>query len=104
MHYELIWSSATELRERMARGELSSMELVEACLARIDQLDGQLRAFVFVDREGALEAARHADARVSRGESLGPLHGLPIAVKDDLWVKGMPATTGSLIFARFMPS
>jgi Asp-tRNA(Asn)/Glu-tRNA(Gln) amidotransferase A subunit family amidase len=104
MQDELIWSSAIELRERIGRGELSSVDLIKACRARINRLDARLRAFVFVDEARALESARRADAAVDRGEALGPLHGLPIAVKDDLWVKGMPATTGSLIFRRFIPS
>jgi Asp-tRNA(Asn)/Glu-tRNA(Gln) amidotransferase A subunit family amidase len=104
MSDELIWSSAIDLRSRMARGELSPVALVEACLARIDRLDAALRAFVFVDREGALAAARRAEAAVKQGARLGPLHGLPVAVKDDLWVQGMAATTGSLIFSRFVPS
>jgi Asp-tRNA(Asn)/Glu-tRNA(Gln) amidotransferase A subunit family amidase len=104
MDRDLIWSTATELRERIGRGDLSPVALVEASLARIDQLDGQLRAFVTVDCEGARAAARQAEEDVRRGVPLGPLHGLPVAVKDDLWAAGMPATTGSLIFARFVPS
>lgn len=104
MSESLIWMSAIELRDRMARGELSSVALVEACLARIDELDSTLRAFVHVNRVGALTAARHADEKLRRGEEPGPLHGIPVAIKDDMWAEGMPATAGSLIFSRFIPS
>lgn len=104
MEESLAWASATRLRELVARDEVSPVEIIEACLARIDRLDPKLHAFVTVDREGAREAARRAEADVRSGARLGPLHGVPIAIKDDLWVAGMPATAGSLIFARFVPS
>lgn len=96
--------SAIELRDRMVRGELTATALLEACLARIDALDATLRAFVHVDRVGARAAARQADEKLRRGEEPGPLHGIPVAIKDDMWVEGMPATAGSLIFSRFIPS
>lgn len=101
---ELNWRTATELRALIGRSELSPVDLVHACLAQIDRLDPDLHAFVIVDREGALEAARQAEAAVRRGEPLGPLHGIPVAIKDDVWAKGLPATLGSLLFARFVPS
>lgn len=104
MSQSLIWMSAVELRGRMVRGELSAVTLLEACLARIDELDSTLRAFVHLDRESALAAARDADEKLARGEEPGLLHGIPVAVKDDVWVEGMPATAGSLIFSRFVPS
>jgi len=100
----LIWKSATELRDLIAHGDLSPVDLVQACLDRIDALDARLRAFIFVDREGALAAAQAAEDAVRSGGRLGPLHGIPVACKDDIWVRGMPATAGSLIFSNFVPS
>lgn len=101
---DLNWTSATTLRGMIGRGELSPVDLVQACLAQIDRLDPTLRAFVTVDRDGALAAAHLAETEVRDGKILGPLHGIPIAVKDDMWAKGLPATLGSLIFAKFVPS
>src|SRR5882724_8109629 len=98
------WASATKLRESIGRGEFSPVDLVQACLAQIDRLDPMLHAFVTVDRAGALAAARQAEADIRNGAPLGPLHGIPVAIKDDMWVKGLPATLGSLIFANFVPS
>lgn len=98
------WLSAVEIRERIARRECSAVVVTATCLDRIEQLDPHLRAFVSVDREGALKAAAALDAAQAAGEPCGPLHGVPVAVKDDLWVEEMPATCGSLLFADFRPS
>lgn len=103
MSEDLRWGSAIETRELILRGEVTAREVVEACLSRIDRLDPVLRAFVALDREGALEAADAADEALARGEAVGPLHGVPVAIKDDLWVRGMPAACGSLLFAKFRP-
>ena len=100
----VLWSTASELRDRIGRGEQSVVALVEACLAQINALDGRLHAFLHVDGEGALAVARQADEAVRQGMRLGPLHGIPIAIKDDVWVAGMPATAGSMIFSNFVPS
>lgn len=101
---DLNWTSATKLREMVGSGAVSVVAIVRACLAQIDRLDAELHAFITVDREGALSAAERADAAVRSGGKLGPLHGIPVALKDDLWAAGMPATMGSLLFAKFVPS
>lgn len=94
---------ATELASHLKAGALSSEALVAACLTRIDALDGQLRAFVTVDAEGALAAARAADAIQTKGGDLPPLHGLPVAIKDVTATKGLRTTQGSTIHAETVP-
>jgi aspartyl-tRNA(Asn)/glutamyl-tRNA(Gln) amidotransferase subunit A len=78
-------------------------ELLQDCLARIARSNAALGAFVHLDEEGAAEAARAADERQMAGARLGPLDGVPVAVKDNLWVKGMPARWGSRMWASFSP-
>lgn len=93
--------SATRLLELLDRREITSVELVEASLARIEALDPQLNAFVSLDRERAVEQARNSDRRRAASPastSLGRLEGLPIAVKDLTDVEGFPTTQGSLLF------
>ncbi len=87
--------AATALR----RGELSAVELVEACLERIERWDGQYQAFNLVREEAALEHARAADASSSRG----PLAGIPLAIKDNYFTAGVPTTANSFIFEGFTP-
>jgi len=73
------------------------------CLQRIETLDDRIHAFLHVDREGAVEAAREWDARYARGDDLPPLAGLPVAVKDIICTAGMPTTCGSRILAGWVP-
>ncbi|MEZ5906186.1 MAG: amidase family protein [Geminicoccaceae bacterium] len=87
---------ATELAARIARRELSPVEVVAASLARLDETEPTLNAFVAVDRDGARAAAVRAEQAVRAGETLGPLHGVPVSVKDLIDVAGLPARYGSL--------
>jgi Asp-tRNA(Asn)/Glu-tRNA(Gln) amidotransferase A subunit family amidase len=96
--------SARRLAELIRAGTVSPVEVVEAHLERIVELDPVLHAFITVAAERALAEARSAQEKVARGEPLGPLHGVPIALKDEAWTKGMPATGGSLLFKKFVPS
>src|SRR5690606_25113007 len=91
------------LRDSMASGALSPVEVMDTFLARIDRLEPELHAFVTVDAEGALGQARRAEEAIRAGASLGPLHGVPVAVKDNLWAAGMPTTSGSALFADDVP-
>lgn len=100
----LQWISATDTRTLITEGRASALEVTQACLDRIDRLDPTLKAFTFIDREGAVRAAKAADAALASGAVPGPLHGVPVAIKDDLWVRDMPASGGSLVFANFRPS
>ncbi|MEP1443238.1 MAG: amidase [Hyphomicrobiales bacterium] len=95
--------SATEASEKIRQGWLTSVELTTACLNRIEETDGQLKAWVHVDREGALARAEELDKLRFAGKPLGPLHGLPVALKDIIDAKGMTAELGSPIFKGRMP-
>jgi aspartyl-tRNA(Asn)/glutamyl-tRNA(Gln) amidotransferase subunit A len=90
---------AALVRER----QVSPVELVRAYLDRIDRFDGRLRAYITVTADAALEAARRAEQAVTRGEALGPLHGVPFAVKDQLATRGVRTTAGSRILAAHVP-
>jgi aspartyl-tRNA(Asn)/glutamyl-tRNA(Gln) amidotransferase subunit A len=87
--------SAAELSDLLASREASSVQVVEAHLDRIAAVDGEIHAFLHVDAEGALAAAREIDARRAAGEQLPTLAGVPIAVKDVVTTKGLPTTAGS---------
>jgi len=95
--------SATELTSLLASGELSSVELTRAYLDRIAAHDEAVKAFVHVDAEGALARAKEIDARRARGETIGRLGGLPVAVKDLLCTRGELTTCASRMLARFKP-
>lgn len=95
--------SATAMAARLAEGSVTPLALLEDSLARIGRSNAELGAFVHVDAEGATEAARAAAARQAAGTRLGPLDGIPVAVKDNLWVAGMPAHWGSRMWADFTP-
>lgn len=93
---ELNRLDATELASRIARREVSPLEVVDAALARLDDTEPALNAFTAVDADGARLAARAAEMAVMRGDALGPLHGVPVSVKDLIDVAGLPARYGSL--------
>lgn len=92
--------SALDLRNAIATKQVSPVEVVNATLARIDRLDPQLNCFVTVTADLALENARHAEQAVMRGDVLGPLHGLPISVKDLISMSGVRQTFGSRAMAE----
>jgi aspartyl-tRNA(Asn)/glutamyl-tRNA(Gln) amidotransferase subunit A len=100
---DLVFLGATQLAALVRDKQLSPVELVNAYLARIDRLDGRLRAYITVCRESALAAARRAEDAVTRGESLGVLHGIPFAVKDQFATRGVRTTAGSRILADNIP-
>jgi len=96
---ELIFLSAGSMAEQIQRKKLSPVELLEAHLARIEKLNPQLNAFVQLDAEGARCQARLAEAAVTRGESLRPLHGVPISIKSSIDVAGMHCEAGTKLRA-----
>ena len=96
---DLVWLGAAEAAELIRAKRLSPTDLVQAYLDRIDRLDGTLHAYIAVCREEALAAARMAERVIVRGDAMGPLHGVPIAVKDQFHARGMPTTAGSRVLA-----
>ncbi len=99
----LCFTPATELATAIRDRRLSPVELVDAVLARIAALNPQLRAYLTVTDEGARRAARAAEAAVMRGDPLGPLHGIPVGIKDLTYTAGIRTTRGSLLYEHFVP-
>ncbi|XTZ13319.1 Asp-tRNA(Asn)/Glu-tRNA(Gln) amidotransferase subunit GatA [Micromonospora echinospora] len=95
--------TAADLAGLVASGETSAVEVTRAHLDRIAAVDERVHAFLHVDTEGALAAARAVDERRAAGEELGPLAGVPVAVKDVLTTKGVPTTVGSKILEGWRP-
>ena len=95
-------ATAHELSARLQQGEITARQLVEAALDRIGSIDGQINAFISVDPEGALARADDIDQRRAAGADLGPLAGIPLALKDVLCVRGGRTTCGSKILEHFI--
>ena len=89
--------------EALERRELSSLELVDACIGRIEARNGAINAVVAKDYERARDAARAADDARASGTSLGALHGVPMTVKDSLQTAGLVTTSGSPTLRNFIP-
>ena len=96
--------TASAAAAAIARGDVSSEDLVRACLARIAAREPLIRAFAHVDIEGAIAAGRDADKAVLLADGpLGPLHGVPFAVKDVIETQGVPTRHNSLIYKNYVP-
>src|SRR5262245_57605203 len=94
--------SATEAAKLIRAGKLRSEDLVKALCDQIENKK-DLGAFISFDREAALKAARAADADAAKGKFKGPLHGVPLVVKDNIHVAGFPNTAGTLALKDFRP-
>jgi Asp-tRNA(Asn)/Glu-tRNA(Gln) amidotransferase A subunit family amidase len=100
---ELTSLSAVEMAAGIQRRKFSPVDLVEAHLSRIDHLNPRLNAFVTVDREGAREAAKDAEAALERGDTLGVLHGVPLTIKSSIDVAGYRCEAGTPLRAGNIP-
>ena len=97
-------NSLSDACRRIKSGEFSSVQVTEALLARIEALEGELRAFAMVTADEALKAAEARDGERRSGVPLGLLHGVPVAVKDLLWTAGLPTASGTRVMADFVPA
>jgi aspartyl-tRNA(Asn)/glutamyl-tRNA(Gln) amidotransferase subunit A len=100
------WSrwTAWDTAEAVRRGEVSALELTQVALAAVAAVDGPVHAWLRLDERGALAAARAVDSARARGESLGPLAGVPTALKDNFVTAGLETTAGSRMLAGWVPS
>ncbi len=95
--------TASALRPKLAKGEVQAGELVEACLARIAERDGEVEAWAFLNPDFARAQARSADEYRASGRPIGPLHGLPVGIKDIIDTKGVPTENGTPLDAGRRP-
>jgi amidase len=98
----MLFQSAVETATRLRRGEISSRELTELLLAHIDAVNPAVNAVVELRREFALRAAAEADEALARGDEVGPLHGIPMTVKDSFNVAGLHTTWGNPAFSHYV--
>ena len=100
---EICYLTAREIRDKIRNRDLSAVEVMEAHLAQIEKVNPTVNAIVTLHPDRALDGAKAADAAIANGEALGPLHGLPTAVKDLTLTKGMRTTFGSPIYKDNVP-
>jgi aspartyl-tRNA(Asn)/glutamyl-tRNA(Gln) amidotransferase subunit A len=104
MSEQEIWRvGAVGLSAMLDAGLLTPHDILDACLAQHDRLNPAINAFAFVDRDGARVAAEASAARQKAGERIGPLDGIPVSVKDNLYVRGLQAEWGSELFRGHVP-
>ena len=101
---DLAFMPATELCRLIRRREISPVEAADRALARIDRVNPVVNAYCTVAADQARAAAREAEAAVVRGDALGPLHGVPVAIKDMSLTAGIRTTFGSRLFADYVPT
>ncbi|MEE8158319.1 MAG: amidase, partial [Dehalococcoidia bacterium] len=100
---ELCFLSADRLSQLIAAKEVSPVEVVQAHLERIEATEPVLNSFITRPGDEALEAARQAESEIQSGRYRGPLHGIPVGLKDLYYVKGVRNTSGSRIYDSFVP-
>lgn len=100
---ELHYCTLDEIARRIKSGELSSSEVTTACLTRIHELEPRLHAYARVLEDQALAAAERLDRERAQGKPLRPLHGVPVAVKDLLYTRGVPTASGTLVMKDLIP-
>ena len=100
-HHDL---TVAEAASTIAAGELTVVHLIKSCLERIDALEDKIHAWALVDREGSMEAAHRLDYELHKGQRRGPLHGIPVGIKDIFYTAGLRTEAGSRSWSGFVPS
>jgi aspartyl-tRNA(Asn)/glutamyl-tRNA(Gln) amidotransferase subunit A len=95
--------SISESASAIAAGKLTPTQLVNSCLERIDAFDNKIKAWVLVDREGALSTAQRLEQELAQGQRRSALHGIPLGIKDIFYTAGLPTEAGSKAWAGFVP-
>lgn len=98
-----IYKTAVEMSEALSKKEVSAVELANQHYERIEEIDSDVHAFLYLDKEGALSQAADVDAKRASGQSLHPLAGVPLALKDVMTQKGIPTTCGSKMLENWRP-
>src|SRR5438270_5396794 len=104
MHHSANQLELIEASRAVQKKEISPVELTRACLAAIDRLNPALNAFITITADSALEEARKAEAEIARGEWRGPLHGIPLALKDLAETAGVRTTAASAVLKDYIPA
>jgi amidase len=104
MREDLHYLGLLDVSERIRRRELTSEAVTQALLTRIERYEPRLKSILMLLADRALEQARRADAEIASGLWRGPLHGVPVGVKDLLWMEGLPTTAGMEIMKDFRPT
>ena len=99
---KLNWLSIQEAHDQLTSKQISSVELTQACLDRINAVEDEVQSFLTITPEIALSQAAHADRLLAAGDSL-PLTGIPVQIKDVLCTEGVPTTCASRILENFIP-
>lgn len=95
--------TAHELHDKLVNKEVSSVEITESVFKRIEEVEERVKAFVTLTRENALTQAKETDAKIIRGEKIGPLEGIPVVVKDNMCTEGVLTTCSSKMLHNFVP-
>ena len=104
MSSESAYWTIAEAAAQLRRGKLSPVELTQSALSRMEKLNPRLNAFITITAERALRDAKAAEREMRRGKYRGPLHGVPITLKDNIWTRGVRTTAGSKILKDFVPT
>ncbi|MFC2122181.1 amidase [Bacteroidota bacterium] len=100
---EICYLSAAEMARAIRAKKLSTVEITGAVLNRIERINPKINAYCTIVAESAIKQAKQAEAMVTRGEKLGPLHGVPVSIKDLIFTQGIRTTAGSRIYQDFVP-
>src|SRR5690349_11709452 len=104
MGSELAWMTIEEVAPLVAKRAVSPRDLLESVVNRIEAYNSALNAYMTLDLERARADAERAEVEILRDRHRGPLHGIPIALKDNIWTAGLRTTAGSKILADFVPA